>query len=141
MRISKIALGILIAGMTLVASGAASAQTLPTIVWPINANGFEGQLNIASVDAQGNLRGMLYGEPIFGFWDEASQKITFMRITDPADPSTFPIYTGFLFRDQKRPDRPNLVYTLTGLFEAFQGTGAVAQRVPYGWFAQFTPLP
>jgi hypothetical protein len=122
MRSSEIALGILIMGMMLVAAGAASAQTLPRALWSITANGFMGDLHITSVDNQGNLSGTVFGQSISGFWDEASQKITFMRIINPADPSTFQIYTGFLFRDQNRPD---LVYTLTGFFEAFQGTGVV----------------
>jgi hypothetical protein len=127
---------LLFATMMLVTAGAASAQTLPKGKWAIDGNGFAGQLNITSVDAQGNLQGTVFGQGIIGFWDEASQKITFMRITDALNVTTFQIYTGFLFNDNNNPNH----YWLTGYFEAFQGTGAVAQRVLYGWFADTFPI-
>ena len=133
MQVTKIIPSMLIIAMTLFAAATASAQTLPQGQWAINGNSFEGQLNITSIDANGNLQGTVYGQQISGFWDGTSQKITFMRLTNPSDPSTFQIYTGFLFRNQNGGD---MLYTLTGFFEAFQGTGGVAQRVLYGWFAQ-----
>src|SRR5215469_8677535 len=85
---------LLLATMTLVTAGVASAQTLPKGKWAIDGNGFAGELNITSMDAQGNLQGTVFGQGIFGFWDEASQKITFMRITDASNVTTFQIYTG-----------------------------------------------
>lgn len=137
MQISKVFLGILIVTLTLATTGAASAQTLPQGKWAIDGNGFVGELNITSVDAQGNLNGTVFGNDIFGFWDEASKKITFMRIINPRDVTTFQIYTGFLFTDNNAPNH----FVLTGYFEAFQGTGAVAQRVLYGWFADTFEIP
>ena len=107
--------------------------------WKINANGYEGNLKLTSIDLQGKLHGTVYGNPIFGFWDEVSKKITFMRLCEPNDPSTFQIYTGYLFTNPIKPDAGGtLTYTLTGFFEAFSGTGGVAQRVLYGWFARVT---
>jgi len=65
-----------------------------------------------------------------GFWDDAAQKLTFMRIIDANNPSTFQIFTGY--RMQSQTDNS---LAFAGSFEAFQGTGAVAQRVIYGWYA------
>jgi len=106
-------------------------------VWNINANGFEGQLNIASVDAQGNLNGTVFGNPIRGFWDENAQKITFLRVINAADPTTLQVFTGFRFQNPQNPEPGrNVTHTLAVFFEAFSGTGATAQRSLFGWFAQ-----
>lgn len=118
------------------------AITLPTGDWKIDANGFRGVLTITGVDGAGNLnaRTSFNGEPtnqVIGFWDDTSKKITFIRVIDPNNPSRNQIYTGFYFNNQR--DHPtDLSHTLTGYFEAFQGTGAVAQRVLYGWWAGIT---
>lgn len=45
------------------------------------------------------------------------------------------MFTGYLFQNIQGNDT---VYTLAGSFEAFAGTGAVAQRTLYGWLAQIT---
>jgi hypothetical protein len=119
--------------------------SLPLGFWTINANGFSGSLLINAVDAQGNLSGLLKffadqpGETLdgVGFWDDTSKKITFMRIIDRAKPSTFQIFTGYLFPDDHT--QPAGGQKLAGYFEAFSGTGGVAQRVLYGWFAS-SPL-
>lgn len=101
--------------------------------WNINGNGYSGLLWIEGVDSQGNLlipSSTVYGQQIIGFWDDSAQKITFMRIIEPENPSTFQIYTGYLMQSQT--DRS---LAFAGSFEAFQGTGAVANRVIYGWYA------
>lgn len=100
--------------------------------WHINGNGYSGLLWIEGVDSQGNLisNSSVYGNPIMGFWDEPSQKLTFMRVINPGDPSTFQIYTGYLMTSQADGS-----LAFAGSFEAFQGTGAIAQRVIYGWYA------
>ena len=102
-------------------------MTNPRGPWNINGNGFLGNLWIEGFDAAGNL---LPSSTDFGFWDDRSGKLTFMRVIDPADPSTFQIYTGYLMEPQ--PDAP---LAFAGSFEAFAGTGAVAERVLYGWYA------
>ena len=108
---------------------------LPTGTWKINGNSFRGDLVITSVDGSGKLTGTIYGgQSIIGFWDEASQKITFMRLINPADPSTFQIFTGYLFSNCAT----DCLHTLAGSFEAFAGSGATAQRTVYGWFAQIS---
>jgi hypothetical protein len=108
----------------------------PIGTWDINANGFPGGLLIQGIDANGNLVGStVFGQSIVGFWDEAAEKITFIRVIDQADPSTYQIFTGYRMDPQ-----PGLTLAMAGSFEAFQGTGATAERVLYGWFATPTPL-
>jgi hypothetical protein len=104
--------------------------------WDINGNGWEGKLTITAVDAQGRVTGSVYGDQILGFWDDVSKKITFMRLTNPGDPSTFQTYTGYLFVTQPGTESTSGTANLAGSFEAFAGTGATAQRVLYGWYAQ-----
>jgi hypothetical protein len=100
--------------------------------WDINANSSLGELFIQSVDPQGNLVGStVFGQPILGFWDEGSMKLTFMRIINQNDPSTYQIYTGY-YMD---PQTPGELPALAGSFEAFGGTGGIAQRVVFGWYA------
>lgn len=103
--------------------------------WAINANGHEGELNLAPPDAQGNLTGTVYGQEIFGFWDANTQKATFMRLLNPADPATFQVFTGYLFQNTYSSPS-DITYTLAGHFEAFQQGGGAASRSVFGWFAQ-----
>lgn len=117
-------------------------MTLPLGNWDIDGNGFRGTLTINGVDAAGNLNASIVFESpeaqqAIGFWDEASQKITFVRVINQDDPSANQIYTGFRF-DNERDHLTDRTHTLTGYFEAFQGTGAVASRVLYGWVATTT---
>jgi hypothetical protein len=108
--------------------------------WRINANGFGGILRINGVDAAGNVTGNVHfdGEAVndFGgvaFWDDTSKKFTFIRKINPADASTFQIYTGYLYATNHTvPAGP---VDLSGSFEAFRGTGGTANRVLYGWNA------
>ena len=80
--------GILVIG---VFCSTASAQlALPTGEWKINGNGFKGTLRILSVDIKGNLVGSIkLGsepiQPVFGFYDKDSGKITFVRVINKND--------------------------------------------------------
>lgn len=95
--------------------------------WKINGNGFEGALAINQIDASGNLIGStVYGHEMIGFWDEDARKITFIRVIDKSNPSSFQIYTGYLMSNNTM---------IAGSFQAFQGTGATAQCSVCGWFA------
>ena len=60
----------------------------------------------------------MYDDRIIGFWDHNSQKIIFMRLDNPSDPTSFQIYTGFLFKDTTtNPLGMPLCYqTLSGSF-------------------------
>jgi len=118
----------------------------PTGTWQINANRFRGDLVISSVDAQGNLNGTVLGDPIVGFWDEGSQKITFARSLNSADPFALQVFTCFHFDANQplfpggggvQPPTPPFQFrVLTGSFEAFAGGGGVASRSTYGWMAR-----
>jgi len=107
----------------------------PVGTWDVNGNGFPGVLSIPSIDAQGNLGAncTIYGQRIFGLWNASAQMLTFMRIISPSDPSTFQVYTGYLMQPQPGS---GFSVSLAGPFQAFPGSGAVAQRPLYGWCAQ-----
>jgi hypothetical protein len=114
-----------------------AASSLPLGTWEINAGGDRGPFQLVSVSHQGELRGTLFGTEIVGFWDERSQKITFARLLNPAEPSTVQLYTGYLFRTPGGlRGVGTATHTLTGSFTALAGTGATAARATYGWYAQ-----
>jgi hypothetical protein len=79
--------------------GGMSAPSLPLGTWEVNASGDRGPLQLASVSRQGELRGTLFGNEIVGFWDELAEKVMFVRIMNPAVPSTVQLFTGYLFRN------------------------------------------
>ena len=113
-------------------------MALPLGDWQINANGFAGILRIASVDAQGNVHGTLtfQNQPPnqldnVAFWDDTSKELTFIRVSNPANPSTLQIFTGYWFPESHT--QPNGPSELTGSFEAFNGGGGSASRFLYGW--------
>jgi len=114
-----------------------AAPSLPLGNWELNASGDRGSLQILSINSQGELRGTLYGKAMVGFWDDRAQKIMFVRLLDPAVPSTAQVYTGYLFRNPGGlREVGTATYTLAGSFAAFDGTGATAARAVYGWYAQ-----
>lgn len=118
----------------------------PTGTWQINANGYRGELVISSVDAQGNLSGTIFGDPIVGFWNETAQEIIFARGQNPANPSNVQVYSGVHFDANQplfpaggtvQPPTPPFQFRmLTGSFYAFAGTGSSAARPTYGWMAR-----
>ena len=110
-------------------------MTLPMDgTWQILADGWKGILTIPTIDDSGNLGGdaKVFDQPIFGFWDEASRKLTFTRMG--ADPTTAQIYTGYLMAGQHLTGP-----TLAGFFEAFAGAGGSARHNVFGWSAVFEP--
>ena len=78
--------------------GGAQPTPNPVGLWTINGNGFPGVLSIPSLDPQGTLGAgsTVYGQHIFGFWDDPAQKLTCMRVSAPTDPTTFgdPLFVG-----------------------------------------------
>jgi hypothetical protein len=109
---------------------------LQTGIWSVNANGFEGELNIVDVDAQGHVTGRIFGDVFQGFWTETSQRITFTRNPSSRNAEDIQVYTAFLFRTSRIPK-----FTLAGYFEAFEGTGGTSQRNVFGWVAEVTEIP
>jgi hypothetical protein len=125
----------LVALLIVLFGGRAEAQTLPRGSWQINGNSFLGILQITSVTPTGVCTATVYGQPTVCLWNEAAQRITFIRIINISNPSTMQVFTGYLFRNAAGPDS---VYTLAGSFEAFPGTGGTAARNVFGWFARLT---
>jgi hypothetical protein len=112
-------------------------MALPTGRWSINANGYTGILLIRGVDGVGNLDAevTLAGggpNPVTGFWDDTSKKITFIRVVNRNDPPQNQIYTGFHFTTGS-------AQSLTRIFRSISG---VRRCSPSGalWVVCVVPL-
>ena len=105
---------------------------LQTGDWKINRNGSVGVLSITSVAGSGTVAGSLEGQPISGFWDEITQRLTFSTGQVQTGASAF---FGFLTPDQHR--MPGItgdgVVTLVGYYTVVPSQDEV-QR--FGWYAQ-----
>jgi len=114
------------------------AQTFPKALgsWQFSANGVAGQLTLTD-DGNGNLSGTIDGkQQVLGFWDTAAQKVTFLRIPDPTDPTTVQVYTGYLSSHVQPIDV--IVYMLAGSYQAFSGPEVSAQHNVFGWTASMS---
>ena len=101
--------------------------TLVFGTWQIDANGFQSQLNITSLDnAGGPLQGSVFGDNVTGSWSNASPQISFTRqLSSGATQS----YTGFLI-PYVNPSG-TAISTLVGTFTESDIPGQT-----FGWFAQ-----
>jgi hypothetical protein len=101
--------------------------------WDMLSNGFKAKFHPQSIDANGNLKGVILegtkSQPIEGFWNEDAKRVTFLRVIDAAKPSTAQVYTGYLMGDNQ----------LAGVFKAFKGTGASRDRSEFAWSALLPP--
>lgn len=166
------AVGISIGGIFLTMLPTASAETkLPTGMWQINAAGQKGELNIDKVSSDGQISGKIHwfgSEPyttkIFGFWDQVSWKIMFLKentvvFDKPREEGKRPlscntvnnitkepchgrdqVFTGYMFGGLPKGADPMKPFTIAGSFEAFggtTGTGATADRNVFGWCATY----
>ena len=110
---------------------------LQTGNWDIDGNGSRGVLAIQAVDAQGRLNATVYGQRVVGWWDEQDRRITFLRLINPNDPTSFQSFSGYAWDEPPDPDRPGrTTYYLAGSFETYAGAGGTAARPTYGWFAR-----
>jgi len=123
---------------------------LQTGTWKTNAGGTVGQLVITGVDAQGNVSGTLTGLPgvgltvgLGGYWDEDSQRVTFL--VDTSQNQGFPmesfVFTGYLFQDSipLADITGSTIFTLAGRFSGFfvaRTYGITALKTQGGWYAQ-----
>ena len=116
---------------------------LPIGTWKMNLNGTEFDLQIQSVP-DGNLDGMFRGGAVRGFWDEASQTITFdVPTTSPEGALAFTLFKGCLFRTPANPTAgQDVVATLTGFAEATTRIflPANSRRTEVGWFAHIAEI-
>jgi hypothetical protein len=105
--------------------------------YQFNGNGYPGELFISNVN--GMISGTVYGERIIGFWDETTHKIIFMRMTNEANPYTFQVYKGFMFKVSERNPSTGVVFcysVFTGEFLTPGGGGGSPQRNEFGWLAK-----
>ncbi|HEY4384121.1 MAG TPA: hypothetical protein VGN34_06550 [Ktedonobacteraceae bacterium] len=47
--------------------------------WSINANGYTSQLQITSMNQNGVVYGAVFGNPLVGFWDAPTRRLSFIR--------------------------------------------------------------
>jgi hypothetical protein len=125
-------------------------MSLPPGTWKANLNGTEGDLVIDAPDQQGVFTGKFFGTDIKGFWEEASQTITFsLTVFFGGGSPTIALFKGYLFRTPPNaaPGR-DLATTLTGFVQLnVGGAGAAtfpalgtARRNIFGWLAQITEV-
>jgi hypothetical protein len=113
----------------------AQAIILPVGDWSVNANGSHGTLFISGIDVAGNIEpgSTIYGNPIVGFYDSTSGRISFIRGSTAINEQ---VYNGYIYKDITNP----ILYFLAGDFAAYQGGGGVALRINYGWYASKSAL-
>jgi hypothetical protein len=109
----------------------------PAGTWRIIANCVEGTLELGFDGCQ--LKGEVFSIPIFGFWDDQANKLTFVRAISGAAPDTIQVYTGYLMTGDPKGEQP--CRWMAGYFEAFaQGdptpAGIDCRRTVFGWFAE-----
>jgi hypothetical protein len=104
--------------------------------WRFMTNGVEGKMTLRD-DGNGNLSGTIdETQQLLGFWDANLQKVTFLRIVDPTDPSAIQVYSGYLFSHGEPIDI--IAFTLTGSYQAFSDSDTTAQRNVFGWNASMS---
>jgi hypothetical protein len=108
--------------------------------WIFNGNGVQGPL-VVNMQADGKITGTVYGQQrIIGFLDQNTNphKIIFMRMENPADPSSFQIFKGIMFPDTGRAPNgvPTCFHILAGEMLTPAGAGGSAQSNEFGWYAK-----
>jgi hypothetical protein len=109
---------------------------LPVGSYNIVANGasVSGGLTITSVDSAGGLSGTISGQPITGLYEQASDRITFLRVMAP-DLSQFQTYDGRLYGFSTATNQ--VTYTLAGIFQEFDpSTDQPGPAAFFPWSAQ-----
>jgi hypothetical protein len=101
---------------------------IPTGKWKIFGNMEEGELDISSIDSNGNLKGTAFGSPIQGFYHAASGQIHFSRVMG-VDQSQ--VYDGQISIIKINVDVAD--YLLAGSYVIF--TSGFRGRPKLGWYA------
>jgi len=102
---------------------------LPLGTWIITSGGAPGSMTVAA-DGMGGFNGTVFGQPLVGFFEEATRTFTFMQVKKP-DVSAFDIYKGTLF--QFSPSIGTVIFTLAGEGESDPAAGSPSR---FSWFAQ-----
>lgn len=107
------------------------AITPPTGKWSIYGNKEQGELDINSVDGNGNWTGTAFGDKINGYFNTTSGQISFSRVwRDPAETSQ--LYTGNL--STLKTD----VYLLGGSYYLVEDKIVYSEQ--FGWYATKPPF-
>jgi hypothetical protein len=119
---------------------------LPSGAWKANVNGLEAELTLGPPNQQGLVGGQFFGTDIRGFWDEASQTITFdLTVIFDGSVPVIASFRGYLFRSPLNPaPGRDVVATLAGSLQVSAGNLGVSgfparptsRRNVFGWFAQ-----
>jgi hypothetical protein len=129
-------------------------MSLPSGNWNATVNGYEiFRLQINAPNQSGVFTGVYAltanGDFEFeGFWDEASQTITFSVSLGVGPPQpVVAVFKGFLFRTPTMPaPGQDVVATLTGFVQVTSGNHrdetlkATSRRNVFGWFARISEV-
>jgi hypothetical protein len=122
---------------------------LPLGNWKMNMNGRESDFFIEQVKEGvfSSTLGFGGGLQPRGFWDEASQTITFGLTTQEGDLVSVALFKGYLIRTpENAPPGRDVVATLAGSVEVSVGAFPLlpligsSRRNVFGWFAQITEV-
>ena len=102
--------------------------------WEMHVNGVTGTLQITSIDELGRVSGMVFEQPITGWWSERARRLTLTNNRAAADPSDGQAFEGYAWDEPSGPGLPR-VYHLAGSYETFGGGGGAKDRQTFGWFA------
>jgi hypothetical protein len=60
-------------------SSNAASSGFPVGKWSINANGYTSLLQFTDVNQNGVVYGVVFGNPLVGFWDAPTRRLSFVR--------------------------------------------------------------
>jgi hypothetical protein len=119
-------------------------MSLPLGTWKMNINGEETDFQISLADGSGLFNATIVNlqRTVSGFWDEASQTVTFGLAIGQENVIMF---KGYLFRTPPNPEPGrDIMATLVGVAQvnamATRFLPANARRNVFGWFAQITEV-
>ena len=115
-------------GVTNEAAAVPPILDLPQRRWTIWSDGQRGELVINSVDNQGRVAGVAFGQPIRGYWSKPAQKLIFVYLSRTNRWYDTATYTGYLF---PLPTQDVVAWALAGSFQQLSTT----HRNEFGWYA------
>lgn len=106
----------------------------PVYRWSATLNGSPALVEIKTIHTNGVFKGSITHDSqtsaVEGFWDGPTKQLRFLRVIDPAKPSTLQSYHGCFM--ENLDDKP-ILRAFAGAFQAFAGSGGTAARNRFGW--------